>query len=178
MLSAELLAELERRWRAQHVPWVERWAEGLSVSSMDELTVPLGLRLPTEARVWWRWHNGVPAERCPLSRDREMGGPGFQFLPLDEAVEQYRSGREITARAFDGDADRGWPRTWLPITVAANGTVVVCNCAGQEGEPAPIYNVRWDSLHEPPEPAAPSFGEMVTWWIDAFDLGAWRSIEP
>jgi hypothetical protein len=118
------------------------------------------------------------AQRCarralpPVAGSRD-GRPGFQFLPLDEAIEEYRTGRETASHAFDDNADRGWHRTWLPITIAANGSVV-CDCSAREGEPAPIYNVKWDSLHEPPKPAARSFGEMVTWWIDAFDLGAWR----
>jgi hypothetical protein len=54
-------------------------------------------------------------------------------------------------------------RTWLPITVAANGSVVVCDCPVPEGQPSPIYYVRWDSLHEPPRAATHSFGEMVSW---------------
>jgi hypothetical protein len=51
MLTAQPLLELERRWQAAQAPLLGRWAEGLSPDEMEELTAPLRLRLPTEARV-------------------------------------------------------------------------------------------------------------------------------
>jgi cell wall assembly regulator SMI1 len=175
MLSVSTLGQLERRWRAQSVPLLERWSDGLSDAAMDALAAPLGLHLPAEARMWWGWHDGVPAERCALARDRGIGGPGFQFLPLEEAIRDYRTGRRMVASGGDDlDVDRAWHPGWLPLTAALNGTVVLIDCSVAEDAASPIYALRWDSVHEPRQPGARSFGEMVGWWIEALDQGAWR----
>lgn len=182
-LTVELLDKLEARWRAQRLPAATRLNAGRAAVEIDAVTAPLGLRLPAEARTWWGWHDGVSATQGTLSRDREIGGPGFQYLPLADAVAQYQTSREIARSTAanvqrwssgDGagvDPDDWWNPAWFPITVSSSGTVITCDTSTPELRPTPILAV---SGGEPAMSGARSFGEMVTWWIEAFDSGAWR----
>ena len=49
-----------------------------------------------------------------------------------------------------------------------------CDCSVPDGKPSPIYAVNWGARQNFAEPSASSLGEMVTWWLDALDGGAWR----
>jgi hypothetical protein len=51
---------------------------------MDELTGQIGLTLPTEARAWWSWHDGV--EHGVIVPQPGIGD-GWVPLSLAEAVE-------------------------------------------------------------------------------------------
>ena len=169
MLSPALLDELERHWRSQQVPIVSRLRPGLSGAEMDELTAPLGVRLPDEARTWWGWHDGAETTRNTHLRSI---GSGFAFLSLAEALEETRSQRSI---AIDDDvysAEEWWSPSWLAMT-QQNGSIV-CDCAVARGQPSPIRRVWWGSTA--PENAAikaRSLGELLSWWIEAYDVGAW-----
>jgi cell wall assembly regulator SMI1 len=74
-LTEDLLEQLAARWREQGMPIVESLRPGLSDAEMDELTQPLGVLLPREARTWWGWHNGADAGSADL-------GPGRCSHPL------------------------------------------------------------------------------------------------
>jgi len=62
LLTTDLLDRFEARLRGAGAPIVDAWAPGLTDAQIDELVRPLGIDLPKEARVWWRWHNGVDRE--------------------------------------------------------------------------------------------------------------------
>ncbi len=181
LLNFELLGELESRWRNQGAPLVARLQPGLATEAMDALTAPLGLRLPSEARVWWGWRNGVPSD-VAVGDQREIGR-GFEYLPLAEAVDHYRMCRAVAADAAGhssdlpelSDPDFWWHPSWFPITVASNGGVVTCECSVDDGKPTPMRSINWDErTEEPGRAGAASFGEMVSWWLEAFDSGVWR----
>ena len=131
---------------------------------MEGLTAPLGLRLPIEAERWWGWHDGVPEKACAVAGDRELGGPGFQFLPLAEAVEHYRAGRETARRAAArlvddefADPDRWWNPAWFTIITAGHGVSVTVDCSVAEGDATPVR-----AVGGPMEPGAGSLGELVS----------------
>ena len=86
LLDRHLLGELEVRWRAQEAPILERLTPGLSVEEIDAVTAPLGVRLPAEARLWWQWHNGVPGAKGSLRVLRTIGGPYYEYIPIEEAA--------------------------------------------------------------------------------------------
>lgn len=183
MLSGGLLNQLEEHWRRQRAPLLEHLRPGLTDSEADSLTAPLGLHLPVEARIWWGWHDGVSADVLP-GYGRTIGGPGFQFLPLKEAVAVYVRWRKLAgelAGDFVGDPrvqladqDYWWPPSWFPITSASNGDTVACDCSVAEGDPTPIRVIVAEEMGADREPAVDSFGQMIDWWIEALDLGAWR----
>lgn len=175
-LTRGLLSQLADAWTAQGAAIAGQLAPGLSDDEMDELTAPLGVRLPLEARVWWGWHDGVPwrtdGER---TTGRELG-PGMDYLPLRDAVSQYLRERRNFTQVM-GDPEPYRPKSFLTITY--RGGPIMCDCAVAPGSPTPIYLA--DSHDSQPQdvqnPVARSFGEMVTWWIEAMrdDIWHWDS---
>ena len=75
VLTADLLETLERGWARQSAPVMEHLRPGLSPERIDDLTAPVGLRLPVEARIWWGWHDGVDVRLGP----RTELGPSLPF---------------------------------------------------------------------------------------------------
>ena len=168
-LTTELLEQLADRWRERGAPIVDHLRAGLTSTQMDQLTGPLGLRLSAEARTWWGWHDGTDPALGSRAVERDIGGM-IEYFPLEEAVAQYHSGREVLSRA-GRDPDDDLPPSWFPITRQGHGDVVVCDCGGAGVDVSPIHIVVWEQPQ--PEPAAASFGDMVSLWIAAIDAGAW-----
>jgi hypothetical protein len=166
LLDDALIEQLENRLRAASVGWLERAAPGLTDSEMDALTEPLGLSLPIEARVWWGWRNGAsqrPGEIAPAI------GPGHEFISLEQAVSRCQMEREIPATP--------WRDEWMPLFTAPP---IVCDCSVLSGEPTPVCCVDY---HRDPEgkffagdAPAQSLGELITWWIETIDNGAWTYV--
>jgi len=182
VLTEDLLSRLEGRWRSQDAPLLASLQAGLDDDQIAEAVRPLGLRLPVEARIWWRWHDGVPVEAIRFTTERTVG-PRLDYLPLAEAVRTYRTMVELARKAVEApaglpahmaEATYWWHPTWFPIAPTGAGGVLACDCSVEEGEPTPIHFVDWGKNESFFEPAAASFGEMVGWWIEAFDIGAWN----
>lgn len=173
LLNADLLAQLGSGWAKQGAPIGDHLASGLSEDEMDSCVGPLGLRLPLEARVWWGWHDGVPWRPDGAATPERALGPGLQYKPLRESVEDYLLDRRIFAEV-EGDPEPFRPASYFPIT---RGTgPILCDCSVPEGAPTPIYYTHTHDSHPKDlrEPVARSFGEMVSWWIDALRDGSWR----
>src|SRR4051812_323503 len=169
LVDEPLLDALEQQWRVQDLPVVGRLRPGLSEQAQNALVEPVGIHLPIEARRWWGWHDG--ANPGGLAIEREIG-PGFPFLTLEEAVDAYRRYREAAAES--DEPDYWWRPSWFPITDRRGA--VRCDCDVASGEPAPIY---WAYSHDHDRdgltrPRARSFGEVVTWWIDALQRRLWE----
>jgi cell wall assembly regulator SMI1 len=179
-LGSALLDALDERWRRYCPALLARLSPGLTGQEIEGATRPLGVRLPLEARLWWQWHDGVPAERVRFANERVCAGPGFAYLPLREAIERYDMMRELAERlASDAvpegwSADTWWDPNWFPITVAGNGRVVACDCSVPDGQITPIRSIKWGVDDDWQIVRARSFGEMVTWWLEGFDAGAYR----
>lgn len=164
LLNRELLEELEGRWELQGVPVKPH--PGLEEREIDAMTSPLGLRLPVEARTWWGWQNGASGA---------LFGPGRTLLSLENAIELYE--QELAIFHADDIAETVAslrPRERFPIM--HSGGPVSCDCSVPEGAPTPIYHV--DShdydIDGVENPRTRSFGELVQWWLDAFDEGVWQ----
>jgi cell wall assembly regulator SMI1 len=171
MLSSTQLERLQALWCEQGAPLAEHLEPGLTDEEIESEMGSLGLRLPAEAALWWGWHNGVPP-----GRPRDMGGAAFALLTLEEAVREYHSSRQVAEQAAltDGEADRLWHPTWFPITNTGYGAVIACDCSVAQGAPTPIRAVHWGHKEDSDVPVAESFGQMVGWWIEAIERGAWR----
>jgi cell wall assembly regulator SMI1 len=171
LLSLTQLERLEELWAEQGAPLVEHLQPGLTNEEIERELEPLDLRLPCEAALWWGWHDGVPS-----GQPRDMGGPVFRFLTLADAVREYHSSRRVAegAARTEDEADHLWHPSWFPITNTGYGAVISCDCSVAEGAPTPIRAVHWGHNEESDVPVAESFGQMVAWWIDAIEVGAWR----
>lgn len=172
-LTPPLLEELEQRWRDRGLPILDQLRPGLTDDEIDDLMAPLGLELPEEARVWWRWHDG--ADLTGTSGEWAFSPAGsVVFTPLARQVEHYRempSRSSALAGRAGRDEDFWWRPSWFALTQGR--PEVVCDCAAP-GPASPIYAYdvsMWEGLHTP---RADSFGQVVTWWIRAYDDGIWR----
>ena len=165
ILTEDLLEQLAARWRAQRLPIIESLRPGLSDAQMDELTEPIGLILPREARTWWGWHDGASTD----GQGSSNLGPGRLFSPLSDAVRATAETRDMM-RAPDGELDPTWRYAWLRMASGGERTVIECSVGFEEPVPARYYRP------EEPETGAkgvPSIGALVLLYIDAFDRGAW-----
>lgn len=171
LLSLTQLERLETLWAEQGAPLVEHLRPGISNEEIDRQLESLRLRLPSEAALWWSWHDGVPS-----GQPSDMGGAAFMFFTLGDAVREYHSSRRVaeTAARTADEADRLWHPSWFPITNTGYGAVIACDCSVPERATTPIRAVHWGHNEESDVPVAESFGQMVAWWIDAIERGAWR----
>jgi hypothetical protein len=170
LLTPELLENLEEGWVRHRAPLVEHLRPGLSPERIDEITAPLGLRLPVEARIWWTWHDGVDVRLGP----RAELGPGLPFLPLEAATGLCRQLREQAVEVWGERADYWWRPSWFPITERLGA--IRCDCAVEEGAPTPIF---WADSHDHDangltNPKLEALGSLVGWWVEALVSGAWR----
>ena len=174
-VSFTLLGELQERWRASGWPGAELLNPGLSDAEIDAATAPLGLRLPEEVRMWWRWHDGSSAA---VGQGAAIGAADRWYPPLSEAIRHYTMMRDVAATLGAENVPAAatrevwWPRDLFPITWTGAGTVTACDCSVRHDAPSPIHTV---DFHDGPAgpPRAPSLGTLVLWWIMAIDTGAW-----
>jgi len=176
-LAIDKLAKLESYWRAQGAPIAQRLRAGLSERDIDQLTGRLGLRLPVEARTWWGWHDGASAEGATTGFERWLGGSAFEYLSLEEAAAWYDEMRGVAAdvsAAAGNQRSDWWEDSWFPITKNMGGGTIACDCAVPQGAVTPIRMVDWARNERFRDPVVSSLGEVVEWWIEALDGGAWR----
>lgn len=174
ILDNATLRVYEGRLRAQGVP-IDGWHEpGLTDDDMSEALAPLGLSLPLEGRVWWSWHNGVPGR----GKAKLVAPSGDKFLSLAEAIETYKEFRAIVQELVEpdipllADPDYRWNPAWLPIR--GPQLPVVIDCSVPESQPTPLRFIDLQDVEGSPKPRAQSLGQMLSWWIEAIDCGAWR----
>jgi hypothetical protein len=175
MLDRELLEQLHDRWRRLDAPIINHLKPGLSDARMDALTEPLGLSLPSEARVWWAWHDGVDAGAVAVQGERLIG-PGWPFIPLAEAVAECQRCRQLSdemLRITAGREPLWWSPAWFPLTVEQPLADLVIDCGVGEYEPTPVRRITPPEGQAMPEPSVPSLGALVQRWIEAIDRGVW-----
>jgi hypothetical protein len=168
-LSVQLLYAYEECLKGIGAPAAEWFRPGLTAEKIEEAVAPLGLRLPSEARIWWEWHDGATAEGREL-----LPGPLRQCLTLVGAVDLYRRSRVLADKAArtwpEHNSDFLWSPTWFPVVGWQLPIVIDCSVA--EGQATPLRIVDWQDVEGFLEPQAQSLGQMVAWWIEAIDVGA------
>lgn len=158
VLDENLLAAFESSLRAVKAPIVNHWAPGLDDARIDELIAPFALDLPEEARVWWRWHNGVtpgaPRRETCIILAREL-------YSLESALRGCAEYWEVLPELWGIDKQLlqlvgELPRIWL-------------DGGGPHHKPAAIYTQNDGT--QPPRFALQSMGELITIWIQLIDSG-------
>lgn len=158
VLDRALLDQFDARLRALGAAIVDAWGPGLTDDAIDALVRPIGIDLPEEARVWWRWHNGVRPDTPPEAWDIM---PDRSLCPLEDSLDLYVEQRDWTR-------DAGFPEVLLNPDSAH--PIILFQCAGERNAPVPIY-VMDDWSDQAPRLALPSIGELVRTWITYIDRG-------
>jgi cell wall assembly regulator SMI1 len=179
LLTLEMLTRLEGQWRAQGAPIVDRLRPGLTREEIHAVARPLGLTLPREARLWWQWHDGADSPDG-LKVSVELGPLGYEYRPLRDLVETLTWARAFAAEsAADprmppeaAQARYWWNDAWFPLFAGLG--IVACDCSVSDGDPTPIRVVIWEDGPPFDDVKARSFGELITWWIEALEDGSWR----
>jgi hypothetical protein len=168
-LDASLLDRLVAALRAQGAPIVDYLNAGIADAELDALTAPLGIKLPAEARVWWRYADGVP-RHAPLS---SVGlSASWWWAPLEEIVHECREMREIVSEDVQPGEPGLFKDSWLPIVI---GDAILAIDTSQPVI-APVYTIDFADL-EPSgsyTPILPSLGSLVQTWTLALENGAVR----
>jgi cell wall assembly regulator SMI1 len=174
-LTEQLLEQLGERWRREKAAIADQLKPGLCDSDIDRLAEPLGLLVPTEARTWWRWHNG--AGKAFIVMD---GGKAFWSLQdaLAHAALMRRIAYDVTQPYHLSDADADamartvWDWDWLPLcNDGVGGGLVIDAGADQRVDVSPVLYRDRDSGSSA-SPLAPSLGALVSRWIEVLDTGA------
>lgn len=161
LLDTALLNAFEARLREAGSRIVDAWAPGLTDGQIDELLGPLGIDLPEEARVWWRWHDGVVVTDPPTVTEIS---PGRTHLPLRYVAEEYE--------ALNGAREQLYGLTGL-LNPVGDMPLVYFHCAVARDAPVSIY-VQNDYVGEP-RLVLPSIGELVIVWMELLDRGIWAT---
>jgi cell wall assembly regulator SMI1 len=169
-LSPKQLEHLERLLVEQRAPVVQRFQPPASAEAFEAAEAYLGLTLPIELRQWWEWHDGTDVKADERSLLASIG-PFFAFLGTGEAIECSREMRQIAVDIDPDNPDASWRPTWLAIGKYGR----VASEIGMEPDaPVPILDVDYHKAAYPGAVIAQSLGEMVGWWIEALESGAWR----
>lgn len=155
-LDNDLLERFETALREVGSPVVDRWEPGLADEQIDALLQPVGIDLPEEARVWWRWRNGVasdaPAvERCLWNH--------MEPKSLEYETEGYIEFGETEGHLW------GFQKLLSPV---GGQPYVYFFCEGARDQPVPIY-ARYENSSTPWE-VLPSIGELIVIWLRLCEL--------
>ena len=169
-LSIHQLEDLERLLAEQGAPVVGRLQPPATSAAVADVESYLGFPLPTELRQWWGWHNGTDVKPHELAVKGSIG-PSYKFLATDRAVRFSRELRTGAEEDEPEDPDSLWASSW--IAIGSQGRVA-CECNIHRDAPVPVLDVDYHKTSKPGAVVADSLGEMVRWWIEALESGAWR----
>lgn len=156
MTSLDRCLQELTNWMANHYPsWTAALHPGITDQEIDRLAESLlPYRLPKEVYTLYQWRNGQSIEADFL--------PGYTFLPLEEAVNEYRLLMEYNKH--------GWNSLWFPLlTFEGDYYVVLCDNEQQESSLVML------SYSEDPYiyVADSSLEAMVRTILEAYQVGAY-----
>jgi|SRR5215203_3691282 len=169
-LNMDQLKELERLLVVQEAPVIKRFQPSVFPEVLAAIESELGLPLPDELRLWWRWHNGTDVKSHERAAKASIG-PLFEFLGAEEAMKATLESRALALEIDPNEPDVYWGPTWLAI---GTGGRVACEVAIGPDVPVSVLDVDYHKAAHPGAVVAQSLGEMVRWWIEALESGAWR----
>ncbi|WP_162177342.1 SMI1/KNR4 family protein [Actinotalea ferrariae] len=137
---------------------------GSSDEQIDAVIAPLGIALPEELRVWWRWQDGL------ADPEVEGGLPGgWEPMSIAHAVARHA---EEPHREDGTVGDLYWRDEWLPFAIWGNDVLFVdCGRTDAEGAAAPVRCRRWFGWEGSEADRAQSLAEVVRIWVTALGEG-------
>jgi len=169
-LSTEQLEHLERLLAEQGAPIVQRLQPPASAEAFAVIEAEFGLPVPEELRLWWGWHDGTNVKPHEKAAKASIG-PLFEFLSMEEALKATRESRELALDIDPDEPEIYWGKTWLALGTDGR---VACDLMSGPGASVSVLDVDYHKTSKPGTIAAQSLGEMVRWWIEALESGAWR----
>jgi hypothetical protein len=157
LLTDDILRELERRWADLGTSMSERMGPGLSDGENDRIAAPLGFRVPEEARMVFRWHDGSGLKPFVLGRTL-VSLEGYFWTTLD-------------FRAF-AEALRPERLHFLD-----EKPYVALDCGGAFDGSVPAWHYD-EGPDAPTRPVFDSIGDMFLFWIGLIDSGSMRWDDP
>jgi hypothetical protein len=165
----QALPELEAQWKRLQAPIATALQPGMDPLLIDRLGASEGLRVPTELKVLWSWHNGATRPSVP-GVDHSIGPGGYDFLSVEEALEVYRQNREWHAESVDPEdsPETYWHESWLPfMTQQAERLYVDCErvvTAAPGRSPIRLVSHEWEAFDV--DLAASLLDAVWTWtWL-------------
>jgi hypothetical protein len=156
LLTEDLQVRFDGALAAAGAPIVDAWRPGLSDDEIDTLSNRYNLRLPNEARAWWRWHNGVV--EGSLAEITPARIPATLQRTLDTFAELR--GVHLDLDGVDGRLKPLSDAPWIFFA-----------CDGPADAPVPI----WVGDHGVESRLAlPSIGELVATWAELIETGVYR----
>jgi hypothetical protein len=167
-LTEELLARLERCLSDQRLPWLSSRRQPLTDDEIDQLTRPVGIALPPELRLWWRWFNGASAPR------RVELTPVLEVVSLEVALRGRDAMIDVAAGVAEtpDDAERLYPSSFLPLFGSGGSVTIAANTA--LGPATPLHYVEFHPNDHPLVMLAPSLGDAVHRWVEMYEAGYYR----
>lgn len=162
LLDEAALERYVESLRAQGPPVVDHLTPGLSQAEIDELCTEAELSLPDEARVWWRFSNGVPVDAPEAA---QLIGPEHEWCSLQWAIAERDVIIANLAEHLPPE-EILWRPTWLPWVGTHR---LALDVSGQ-----PIAVVRPVDFHaRAEEQGSPidSLGTLVAAWTTGLQTG-------
>lgn len=161
-LDHDLVEEFFESLTRAGFPTRERMRPALTDEEMDAIVEPLGLWLPTEARIWWSHHNG--GQQAPISSGRDLAS-------LKEIVSATKQLRELDS--IDPDIPtKSWDPRLLPLVHSEE--IFGCDCSVPAGAPSPVSVWIPKDAEDLGAPILPSIGSLVEIWLTAIEEGLWE----
>lgn len=113
----EYLDGIYRWFSKNRRPVAKLLQEGVTSEYFEKVTGSLELRLPIELKELYMWRNGTANQKGFTLGDIAFM-PGFFFLPIEEAVDNYNSFKK----------DKEWNESWFPFMANGGGDFFVVNC--------------------------------------------------
>ena len=157
VLDSALLDRFERALRGAGAVVVDHLAPGVDDAQIDALMRPLGIDLPDEARVWWRWHNGVLPDTPRLAQTIM---PRRAICSLETVALGYENAKDDLLDSY------GLVKMLEPFS---DHPIIFVDCGGPRDEPVAIYSLS-DWVADPRRVMA-SFGELIATWIGYIERG-------
>jgi cell wall assembly regulator SMI1 len=160
-----LLAVLGQR----KVPSIHHLQPGLTTEEIDSLAEGLPFQFPDDLRSLYRWRNGSE----PANRPNQLF-PGGGFLPLNDAVVNYRGFLEAARGAVSGTStnlSEIYDPRWFPVFLnyANSAYVVVCGGGPARGS---VWDVLLEDVSERDQ-VADTIGHFIEIVARRWDVGAY-----
>ncbi len=163
-LTLEILERLRTALRSAGASLADELEPGLSDEQIDGLGDELGLAIPAELRVFWRWQTAPSTPRHEWSRDVNSE---YELLPPHEAVELTK-----VMRTMFKDIGVEYSSSLLAFATCGAQVRLAVDCSNT-GPLNPVLEESDDGEY----PIGPSFGTLFAYWAQLIETGEYTADE-